>query len=273
MVLATAGISSPKAFVVTYEDGETCFKAVERLRQAFPDIPIISRLILFGYLFFIFYSVYFRASDMGEYFHLLDAGVTRAQADDRESSMYIGSSLLSDLGIEEGEISAIQKKIRSELEMEDSEIMDDIVARRKQLKTATEKFDKTYEMIMLDNEKVKSPKVAMSPNNNNINSLRPILNEVAKNMANIMSTVRNIQSDSPASRTNLFFDVINKDKDEKFEGKINDFTPSTTEDIISNTPETIYSDDPSLGVTVCILPPKKTQKSTVDLESSVNPKH
>ena len=43
LVLETAGISSPKAFVVTYGDSEASFKAVERLRQAFPLIPIIAR--------------------------------------------------------------------------------------------------------------------------------------------------------------------------------------------------------------------------------------
>lgn len=43
LVLETAGISSPKAFVVTYGDSEASFKAVERLRQAFPIIPIIAR--------------------------------------------------------------------------------------------------------------------------------------------------------------------------------------------------------------------------------------
>jgi len=43
LVLETAGISSPKAFVVTYGDSEASFKAVERLRQAFPFIPIIAR--------------------------------------------------------------------------------------------------------------------------------------------------------------------------------------------------------------------------------------
>ena len=43
LVLETAGITSPKAFVVTYSDSEASFKAVERLRQAFPIIPIIAR--------------------------------------------------------------------------------------------------------------------------------------------------------------------------------------------------------------------------------------
>ena len=42
-VLATSGISSPRAFAVTYSDPEMCFKAVERLRESFPTVPIFVR--------------------------------------------------------------------------------------------------------------------------------------------------------------------------------------------------------------------------------------
>lgn len=45
MVLSTAGVDSPRAFVVTYEESETCIKAVERIREAFPDIPIFARYV------------------------------------------------------------------------------------------------------------------------------------------------------------------------------------------------------------------------------------
>lgn len=43
LVLSTAGIDSPKVFVVTYADDELTFKAVERLRQSYPTTPIYSR--------------------------------------------------------------------------------------------------------------------------------------------------------------------------------------------------------------------------------------
>ena len=43
MVLQTADVSAPKAFVVTYGDPEANFKAVERIRQAFPTAPIYAR--------------------------------------------------------------------------------------------------------------------------------------------------------------------------------------------------------------------------------------
>lgn len=47
MVLATAGVSSPSMFVVTYGDSEQSVKAVERLRQAFPEVPILARFVQF----------------------------------------------------------------------------------------------------------------------------------------------------------------------------------------------------------------------------------
>lgn len=42
-VLTTAGIEDPQAFVVTYSESEQAFKAVERLRLAYPSVPILSR--------------------------------------------------------------------------------------------------------------------------------------------------------------------------------------------------------------------------------------
>lgn len=42
-VLTTAGIEDPQAFVVTYTDSEQASKAVERLRLAYPSVPILSR--------------------------------------------------------------------------------------------------------------------------------------------------------------------------------------------------------------------------------------
>lgn len=42
-VLSTAGIEDPQAFVVTYSDSDQASKAVERLRLAYPSVPILSR--------------------------------------------------------------------------------------------------------------------------------------------------------------------------------------------------------------------------------------
>lgn len=43
LVLSTAGVKSPRAFVITYEDKESTLKGVERLRQAYPTVPIMAR--------------------------------------------------------------------------------------------------------------------------------------------------------------------------------------------------------------------------------------
>ena len=45
LVLETAGIKKPKIFVVTYSEKELNFKAVERIREKFPDVPIIARYV------------------------------------------------------------------------------------------------------------------------------------------------------------------------------------------------------------------------------------
>lgn len=42
-VLLTAGVQVPRAFVVTYSEQEIRLKTVEKLREAFPDTPIITR--------------------------------------------------------------------------------------------------------------------------------------------------------------------------------------------------------------------------------------
>lgn len=103
-MLSTAGIENPRAFVVTYTDPELCFKSVERLREAFPSTPILTR-----------------ASDMGEYFHLLEAGATKAVPDERESSLVMASLLLENLGVREPEIVKMQADIRKNFEVEDNE--------------------------------------------------------------------------------------------------------------------------------------------------------
>lgn len=42
-VLETAGVQDPKALVITYAEEEKRFGAVQRLREAFPDVTIITR--------------------------------------------------------------------------------------------------------------------------------------------------------------------------------------------------------------------------------------
>jgi len=103
-VLSTAGIETPRAVVVTYSDPELCFKSVERLREAYPSTPILTR-----------------ASDMSEYYHLLEAGATKAIPDEREVSLMMASALLENLGLPESDVKKVEEEIRMDLLVEDNE--------------------------------------------------------------------------------------------------------------------------------------------------------
>jgi len=59
LVLRTAGVTSPRAIVLTYDDEELCAKSALRIREAFPNVPIISRLSIHAvYLKYFLYSSY-----------------------------------------------------------------------------------------------------------------------------------------------------------------------------------------------------------------------
>jgi Kef-type K+ transport system membrane component KefB/voltage-gated potassium channel Kch len=98
-VLATAGVSAPKAFVVTYAEPEEAFKAVERLRSAFPTVPIVAR-----------------ASTSSEYYHLMEAGAAFVVSDEREASFRLAGNLLYDLGLSTGSINAVKQEVGSYLD-------------------------------------------------------------------------------------------------------------------------------------------------------------
>ncbi|KAJ1408998.1 Sodium/hydrogen exchanger family-domain-containing protein [Ochromonadaceae sp. CCMP2298] len=94
MVLATAGVTSPKAFVVTYGEPENAFKAVERLRQAFPSVPIVAR-----------------AATAAEYYHLIEAGAAFVVSDEREASFRLAGNLLYDLGLSTASINSVKQEV------------------------------------------------------------------------------------------------------------------------------------------------------------------
>ena len=113
MVLSTAGISSPSLFVITYRDAEQSLKAVERLRQAYPKVPIIAR-----------------AGQMEEYFQLLEAGATTAFSDDREASFSLGTALLDRLGIAPAMVDKLKEEARIGLELEDVRTLNELEAKK-----------------------------------------------------------------------------------------------------------------------------------------------
>lgn len=85
-VLRTAGIEATrtKAFVITYYDSNLCLKAVEKLRVAFPQTPIISRV-----------------TDISFAEDIYEAGATFIVPDERETSFRICQGLLQCLGVDE----------------------------------------------------------------------------------------------------------------------------------------------------------------------------
>lgn len=70
MVLETAGIDSPKLFIITYDEFPVVLRSVERLRQSFPSVPIFAR-----------------ASQQVYCNPLIEAGATRVLSDEMEASL------------------------------------------------------------------------------------------------------------------------------------------------------------------------------------------
>jgi voltage-gated potassium channel Kch len=102
IVLETAGIENPRALVVTYADEHTRYGAVQRLREAFPTAPIITR-----------------ATGEEERLSLLDAGASVVCCDERESSLRVAGILLSSVGFDNNEVSRLCREARSSSELQD----------------------------------------------------------------------------------------------------------------------------------------------------------
>eukprot|EP00250_Pteridium_aquilinum_P020013 c24667_g1_i1 orf=705-3422(-) len=99
-VLQTAGITMPKAVMVMYTTREKAVEAVERLRLAFPGIPI-----------------YARAEDLAHLLELKSAGATDAILDNTETSLQLGSVLLRGLGVLSDDVSFLTRVMRESLEL------------------------------------------------------------------------------------------------------------------------------------------------------------
>jgi len=105
-VLNTAGIENVKAFVVTYGDPELSIKAVEKLHETFPTVPI-----------------YARAVDVSHFFEVMSTGALKAIQDDREASFSLSSSLLRDFGVKNEDIDQVNNELRLAMEVRDFEYL------------------------------------------------------------------------------------------------------------------------------------------------------
>lgn len=215
MVLSTAGIENPKAFVVTYSDKEMCFKTVERLREAFPNTPILSRSV-----------------DMEEYYHLLEAGASKVVPEERDTSLLIGSSLLTDLGFDSGIIRRLIDNLRADIDLE---IQDNWQVMNAKKTGGVFPYNQKSDRV---NERDRQS--LLSRITQGSESLNILLEDAARKLKNVIDAPRSWERD-----------------DESFEAE----TSSINSAPILNSNST---KEPSseLGVTVCYLPPKGKSSSS-----------
>ncbi|CAA7393973.1 unnamed protein product [Spirodela intermedia] len=106
VVLQSAGISSPKAVMVMYTGKERTTEAVQRIRLAFPAIP-----------------VYARAQDLTHLLELKNAGATDAILENAETSLQLGSKLLKGLGVMSDDVTFLSQLVRDSMELQAQEAM------------------------------------------------------------------------------------------------------------------------------------------------------
>ncbi|XP_075475020.1 K(+) efflux antiporter 3, chloroplastic-like, partial [Primulina tabacum] len=100
-VLQSAGIGSPKAVMVMYTGKKKTSEAVQRIRLAFPGVPI-----------------YAWARDMMHLLDLKKAGATDAILENAETSLQLGSKLLKGLGVMSNDVSFLSQLVRDSMELQ-----------------------------------------------------------------------------------------------------------------------------------------------------------
>ncbi|XP_012572450.1 K(+) efflux antiporter 3, chloroplastic isoform X2 [Cicer arietinum] len=100
-VLQSAGISSPKAIMVMLTGKQKSIEAVQRLRLAFPAVPI-----------------YARARDLKHLLDLKKAGATDATLENAETSLQLGSKLLKGLGMMSDDVAFLSQLVRDSMELQ-----------------------------------------------------------------------------------------------------------------------------------------------------------
>ncbi|KAF9675746.1 hypothetical protein SADUNF_Sadunf09G0064900 [Salix dunnii] len=105
-VLQSAGISSPKAFMIMFTGRMRTTEAVQRLRLAFPGIPI-----------------YGRAQDLTHLLELKKEGATDAILENAEMSLQLGSKLLKDFGVMSDDVNFLSQLVRDSMELQAQEAL------------------------------------------------------------------------------------------------------------------------------------------------------
>ncbi|XP_028083338.1 K(+) efflux antiporter 3, chloroplastic-like isoform X4 [Camellia sinensis] len=105
-VLQSAGISSPKAVMVMFTGKKRTIESVQRLRLAFPAVPI-----------------YARAQDLAHLLDLKKAGATDAILENAETSLQLGSKLLKGLGVMSDDVTFLSQLVRDSMELQAQEAL------------------------------------------------------------------------------------------------------------------------------------------------------
>ncbi|KAE8721839.1 K(+) efflux antiporter 3 [Hibiscus syriacus] len=103
-VLQSAGIKSPKAVMIMYRGKNRTVEAVQRLRLAFPAVPI-----------------YARAQDLKHLLDLKKAGATDAILENTETSLQLGSKLLKGFGVMSDDVTFLRQIFRDSMELQAKE--------------------------------------------------------------------------------------------------------------------------------------------------------
>lgn len=106
-VLQSAGISSPKAVMVMYTGRKRTMEAVQRIRNAFPAVPI-----------------YVRAQDLTHLLDLKKAGATEVILENAETSLQLGSKLLKGFGVMSDDVTFLSQIVRDSMEIQAQETLD-----------------------------------------------------------------------------------------------------------------------------------------------------
>eukprot|EP00850_Spirogloea_muscicola_P015217 SM000115S23896 [mRNA] locus=s115:2248:8946:- [translate_table: standard] len=107
MVLQTAGILRPKAVMVMYTGKQKSVQSVERIRLAWPGVPI-----------------YARAQDLHHLLELQVAGATDAVLENTETSLRLGSILLKGLGVRSDDVTFVRRMMRQSMELRAREVLE-----------------------------------------------------------------------------------------------------------------------------------------------------
>lgn len=154
-VLQSAGISSPKAVMIMYTGKTRTTEAVQRIRLAFPAIPI-----------------YARAEDLAHLLDLKKAGATDAIIENAETSLQLGSKLLRGLGVMSDDVTFLSQLVRNSMELQALEALS---------RTGDQENDvmKPLQVRVNDLVQARESSALRSPNDQSLSLKRPVIPQAA----------------------------------------------------------------------------------------------